>query len=489
MESDSALPLQIHAGDMFAGKYRVERVLGRGGMSVVVAAWHPGLGQKVALKLLATPAEIAPEAVTRFFREARAAASLRSEYSARVVDVDVDDMGRHYIVMEHLEGLDLGDLYRQADALPVETCVGYVLHACEAIAEAHALGIIHRDLKPENLFLTHRVDGTPLIKVLDFGVSKLLNPTSVHGGDSGTSTANMVLGTPNYMSPDQIRTPGSIDGRSDVWSLGVILFELLTRRVPFEGDTVPDVLAAVLTSEPPAPSALRAAVPWELSAIVLRCLEKDVDQRWASVGLLAQALRVWAPAWALEAASRAARISGVADSCAPAAASEGAWHGSSRHPASAPREDASARVEAWAARRRVQLSLAALAVSVTGLSAIGLIVARRSSDSPPQQELVAAVETARSSPAPDLNPSAEHQPPLLAALDGASPGMRRRAPDTEAAPIAPQSPRPQASPVPQLTPAPAPAAARLGAPVTHAPERRRKLIPAAIPVDPLSSRR
>lgn len=461
MESGSAAPLQIHAGDSFAGKYRVERVLGRGGMSVVVAAWHPGLGQRVALKLLATPTELAPEAVSRFFREARAAAALRSEHSARVVDVDVDEMGRHYIVMEYLEGLDLADFYRQVDVLPIETCVGHVLHACEAIAEAHALGIIHRDLKPENLFLTQRVDGTPLLKVLDFGVSKLIHP-GVRASDAGTSTADTLLGTPNYMSPDQIRTPGDIDGRSDIWALGVILFELLTRRAPFRGDTVPDVLAAVLTSDPPSPSALRADIPAELSAIILRCIQKDASQRWSNVGMLAQALGPWCPPWALEAAHRAARISGVTDSGAGTSAT------------------ARARSGRLAAGAGAAALLAALLVA--GRAA----APRASASAAPRQEVaVRTLVTEGSSPGPDADLPGENRLPLLAALDVPAQGARRPLPDAEAAESAASRRLPLASPQAR----PAPGAAPVHVAVTPPAERRRKPMPDAKLVDPLSSRR
>lgn len=498
MDSRPAASLQIHAGDMFAGKYRVERVLGRGGMSVVFSAWHAGLGQRVALKLLATPAEIAAESVGRFFREARAAAALRSEYSARVVDVDVDELGRHYIVMEHLEGLDLGDVYRNEQALPVETCVGYVLHACEAMAEAHALGIIHRDLKPENLFLTRGVDGTPLVKVLDFGVSKLLNP-SIHAADAGTSAANTVLGTPNYMSPDQIRTPQSVDGRTDIWSLGVILFELLTRRFPFRGDTVPDVLAAVLTSEPPSPTALRLAIPPELSAVVLRCLRKDVNQRWPNVGSLARALRPWAPPWALEAAHRAARISGIMESSSPSSPASSA-PAAPRAPSSRvdPPSSASAaperRVGAAAARRWPLLPAAAALLTALFLSALvaapGASSSGAAGQQPGQQPRSAALEPAPAAPAPRAEPAPEQPPSLLAALDATPPEVRRRSPDTaspdrEAVPSATTHRAALASPEQRASAAPA----RSSAPVAPPVERRRKPTPASARLDPLSSRR
>ena len=308
----SGLPFRMAPGQRFAGKYLVERVLGTGAMGVVVAALHEQLGQTVAIKLLSVPKDLQPDAIGRFFREARAAAALRSEHTARVVDVGSDELGRHFIVMEHLEGEDLGAVLKAAAPRSLTTSVGYVLHACEAIAEAHALGIVHRDLKPENLFLSRRMDGYPLVKVLDFGVSKMLEASVVRraGDDPAVSVSGSLVGTPLYMSPEQIRTPSTVDGRSDVWSLGVILYELVTGRQPFGGETVADVIASILVDAPVAPSALRADVPDQLSRVILACLEKDVDRRFGNVGILAEGLRPWAPRWARDSAVRAARIAG-----------------------------------------------------------------------------------------------------------------------------------------------------------------------------------
>lgn len=305
------MPFQMEPGQRFAGKYVVERVLGMGGMGVVIAALHEQLNQKVAIKLLSVPPGLQPEAVGRFINEARAAAALKSEHIARVVDVGIDELGRHYLVMEHLEGEDLGATLWRQGSFPISSSVGYVVQACEAIAEAHSLGIVHRDLKPENLFLTHRKDGTPLIKVLDFGISKMIG----NGGnqpDAPTMTSShTLLGTPVYMSPEQVRGPGLIDGRADVWALGVILYELLTSRRPFQGETVADVIAAILTVSPAAPASILPEIPSQLSEVVMACLEKEHAARMANVGLLAERLRPWAPRWARDAAARAARIAGA----------------------------------------------------------------------------------------------------------------------------------------------------------------------------------
>jgi eukaryotic-like serine/threonine-protein kinase len=306
------LPVRLQPGERFAGKYLVERVLGTGGMGVVVAALHEQLRQTVAIKILSVPKDLQPEAASRFFREARATAALRSEHTARVIDVGIDELGRHFIVMEHLEGHDLGTLLKEGASRSIGTSVGYVLHACEAIAEAHALGIIHRDLKPENLFLTRRMDGSPLVKVLDFGVSKMLEEGAFRGpgNDPSVSASGSLVGTPLYMSPEQIRTPAAVDGRSDLWSLGVILYELLTDERPFLGETIADVIASILVDAPASPASLRAEVPEALSDLVLACLEKEVERRVVNVGVLAEGLRLWAPRWARDAVIRAARIAG-----------------------------------------------------------------------------------------------------------------------------------------------------------------------------------
>src|SRR5512132_1665322 len=204
-------------GEVLAGKYRVERILGKGGMGVVVAAMHLQLGQRVAIKSLLEDAT--QETVSRFIREARAAVRLKSEHTARVLDVgDLPD-GAPYMVMEYLDGNDLSHLLRSGGALPTADAVLYVLHACEAMAEAHSIGIIHRDLKPANLFLTRGADGAPTIKVLDFGISKLMHEQQGEDEVQLTRTSAL-LGSPLYMSPEQLRSAREATVQSDIWSLG-----------------------------------------------------------------------------------------------------------------------------------------------------------------------------------------------------------------------------------------------------------------------------
>ncbi len=282
--STAEMPVAI--GDVLAGKYKVESLLGVGGMGVVVAARHIQLEQRVALKFLLPQAMQSAEAVERFQREARSAVRLRSEHVAKVTDVGVLESGAPYMVMEFLDGADLSRVVQATGAISIEESVHFVLQACEAIAEAHSLGIIHRDLKPQNLFVTRRVDGKPLIKVLDFGISKTLDTQS---GLVLTRTAS-IMGSPLYMSPEQMRSSKNVDQRSDIWALGVILYELLTGRVPFEAEAIPELCLKVVQDAVVPPRTLRPEVPETLSAIVCKCMEKDPAMRFPNVAELAAAL-------------------------------------------------------------------------------------------------------------------------------------------------------------------------------------------------------
>lgn len=267
------------------GRYRIEKMLGAGGMGVVMAAQHVDIGRRVAIKFMLR--EVASNAANneRFARESRAALLLKSDHVGHVLDVGESD-GAPYMVMELLEGTDLDDLVRKGPvAFPL--AVDYVLQACEAVAEAHALGIIHRDLKPKNMFLTRTLTGAPCVKVLDFGLAKMLHDDE---RDVSLTESHAIFGSPQYMSPEQMKATKYVDARTDIWALGVTLYELLTGSVPFAGATMPEICAAVLKDHPPPPSASAKDVPARLDAIVLRCLEKDPAQRYARVSDLAAAL-------------------------------------------------------------------------------------------------------------------------------------------------------------------------------------------------------
>jgi eukaryotic-like serine/threonine-protein kinase len=283
----------VQVGEVLAGKYRVERVLGVGGMGVVVAAYHMDLETRVALKLLLPEMLRAPGAVARFLREAKAAVKIESEHVARVLDVGSLPSGAPYTVMEFLEGGDLAAWLQQRGPLPIEQAIDFVLQACVGAAEAHGLGIVHRDLKPANLFCVRRSDGQLLIKVLDFGISKVAD---VSGGPglSGTRTGS-VMGSPLYMSPEQMRSSKDVNVQTDIWAFGVVLFELLTGRTPFVGETLTEVAVQVVTDPAPPVRSLRPDVPAGLEAVIRRCLEKDWRLRYPNVAELAVALLEFGP--------------------------------------------------------------------------------------------------------------------------------------------------------------------------------------------------
>jgi serine/threonine protein kinase len=276
-------------GSVIGGKYRVERQLAEGGIGVVVLARHLQLGHQVAIKYLQAKVLTNSLLVTRFMREAQLAASIHSDHVVRVFDVGTLDDGGPYMVMEFLDGEDLGAVVARGP-LAQQDAIDYVMQACDAIAEAHGLGIVHRDIKPENLFLARRGSGTPIIKIVDFGISK-----STMNRDTGKRLPRMTedgdrFGTPMYMSPEQLASSTNVDARADIWALGVVLFELLTARIPFDGESVPQIAASILTA--PA-KLLRTYCPGassELEAAVSKCLEKTPDLRFRNVAELAQEL-------------------------------------------------------------------------------------------------------------------------------------------------------------------------------------------------------
>jgi len=412
-------------GDVIAGKYVVESVLGLGGMGMVLAARHTSLRQRVAIKLLLPEVLKSEEAQRRFLREARAAGEIASEHVARVRDFGTLESGAPYLVMEHLDGVDLKQRIGSLGPLPVSDAVDYVLQACEALIEAHNAGIVHRDLKPANLFLTKYPDGSPLIKVLDFGISKAACLDSV-GHDGNLTRTDSVLGSPVYMSPEQIRSPRDVDLRTDIWSIGSVLFELLAGVPPFDADNVAMLSARIVVDPPRSLRDARPEVPPELEAVVLKCLEKEPPNRYASVAELALALEPFATESARVSLGRIARLGerpGALDATAlaevaPAAATTAGLTGVT--------PGRSRRVLPWA---------------VAGALAVGAAAALILSGTPSRSEAEAAV-AATSSAAVTANVAAS-------ASDGpAAPPKASVAPEIEPSQPVPSAAEPKPAPRP-----------------------------------------
>ncbi len=293
-------------GAVVCAKYRVERLIGRGGMGTVMLAHHLRLDESVALKFLNPAALKKPDIVARFEREARAVVKLKSPHVTRVLDVEVAENGTPFIVMEYLEGQTLAGLVRGGAALPVDLAAEYMLQVCEAVAEAHATGIVHRDLKPGNLFLTTGADGSAVVKVLDFGVSKFGALDKTSGGEIET-LPDAIVGSPPYMSPEQLRSSKQVDARTDIWSLGVVLFEIVTGRMPFAADNLHEHYTKLMLDDPPLPTQVRGDLPAKLDAIVGKCLQREVGDRYANVAELARDLAELAPERARASAERVER--------------------------------------------------------------------------------------------------------------------------------------------------------------------------------------
>ncbi len=286
-------PLQPRPGEVFLGKYRILRVVGEGGMGLVYAAHHLLLDTPVALKILSTEVAQDAEHVSRFLNEARLAARIKSANVCSVMDVGQVADGRPYLVMELLQGTDLASALSARGPLPMAEILDFALQALEGIAHAHSRGIVHRDLKPSNLFVAHEPGVPPVVKVLDFGISKFETFNRSHGAITSTSA---ILGSPAYMSPEQIKDARSVDERADLWSMGVILYELATGECPFDAPTPGAIFARILGDSVPTPLCqLRPDAPAALEAIVLRCIRRNPDERFPNVLELARAIAPLAP--------------------------------------------------------------------------------------------------------------------------------------------------------------------------------------------------
>jgi serine/threonine-protein kinase len=370
----------VESGQIVAGKYRVDRILGKGGMGTVVAAMHVDLREPRALKFMSAEARAEGEgAVERFLREGRAASRLKGAHVARVFDVGRLDDGTPYLVMEYLDGADLHHVLKQRGRLPVSEVALYLLQACEALAEAHARGIVHRDLKPANLFLAAGADAVPSIKLLDFGISKV-------AGDTSVTKSQTVLGSPHYMPPEQFRSSRDVDPRADVWSLGVIAYQLLCGHLPFQGRNVTEVITAVVSAAPAPLSAIMQgadSLPPGLEGVVLRCLAKHPGDRPASVAELAAALVPFAPPEGERHLTTIERLLAGGRGSAPRLSDPGAAPSSQRTPAAqpvttgeTPPVQPATGSDVWGASSRSRIPSSLIVGLVMGLAAavVGMLV-------------------------------------------------------------------------------------------------------------------
>jgi serine/threonine-protein kinase len=279
-------PAELAEGTLVSGKYQIEGLIAAGGMGMVYRAWQPLIARTVALKIVRREILNHPDSTARFFNEARVLAQLETEHVCRVLDAGTLDDGVPYLVLEHLDGMDFRTLLNTSGCPAVPRLIDLMLQLLEALAEAHAAGIVHRDIKPENLFLSRPRGRGELVKLLDFGICRPADGARV----SADGSCDDSLGSPQYMSPEQVATNAAIDERSDIWSVGVVMYELLTGRVPFDGESPAVICAQVLAREPTSLRELRRDVPPELEQAILRCLSKDPARRFADVAALAAAL-------------------------------------------------------------------------------------------------------------------------------------------------------------------------------------------------------
>ena len=269
------------------GSYRVVRMLGKGGMGAVYMGEHPVIGSKVAIKFLHPQYAHDDKIVDRFFTEARAVNVIGHDNILRILDLNITEDDRHYFIMEFLHGRPLQALVKQGVSVPLQVAGPILLQICDALEAAHRKGIIHRDLKPDNVYLISMKGKKNFVKVVDFGIARVTDDAGVSTGKTQTG---MVMGTPAYMSPEQgSGQTGRIDGRSDVYSLGVMMYQLATGKLPFPGTNFGEVLMGHLQQSPPPPRSISPSVPEEYEAIILKCLEKKQEDRYQSMKELREA--------------------------------------------------------------------------------------------------------------------------------------------------------------------------------------------------------
>jgi serine/threonine-protein kinase len=289
-------PEESLEGTVVGGKYRVGKLVGSGGMGTVWIGTHLVLNTKVAIKFIRPQFAERPDARKRFEIEARAAANVKSKNAVQIFDYGVTDSGLPYIVMEYLEGESLSETLVRRGALPADEAARIIGQAARALQKAHEAGIIHRDLKPDNIFLATNVENAEsdlpyLVKLVDFGIAKMLDATDAAGAPMGGPTQDgAVIGTPNFMSPEQLTVGGAPGALTDVWSLGACTYAAFTARIPFEGDVLGDIVLKVCIAPLPIPSEYNTSVPAGFDAWFARACNRDPQKRFQTAAELAETL-------------------------------------------------------------------------------------------------------------------------------------------------------------------------------------------------------
>jgi eukaryotic-like serine/threonine-protein kinase len=430
----------VRPGDVIGGRFRLVRVLGTGGMGHVLEAEDLELQRRVAVKVMQDRIGNDEGAIARVFREARAAARLQSPHVAKVLDVGRLASGGPYLVMELLEGSDLQAVLATRGPLPVNEAVDYVMQACEALAEAHRAGIVHRDLKPANLFCARDVYGQLTIKLLDFGISK----TATAESDPTLTDSRSMMGSPVYMSPEHLRSARHADHRSDIWSLGTVLFELVTARLVWSGASLSEVLVQIASDPAPRLSEVAPAIPAPFAAIVGRCLEKDPARRYQHVADLAAALLPYGGERARATFERVLQIAGDAGLTAETAARGSPARAVLDHVPAATQLDSA--FDPRPPRRfgpvRLVLTVAAAALAL----AAAVFLTRAGPTSDPGSPAAAGADAAaravqilpvQSAPVTGPDPGAQLEQPASSVGSSSVSSRPKRRPRTERAPVPP----------------------------------------------------
>jgi len=290
--SEQAALAAFSPGTVLLEKYRIIREIGAGGMGVVLCAEHLALGALVAIKFLLPEFAALPDAGQRFVREARASSRIQSEHIARVLDAGTLPDGQPFLVMEYLDGMDLSRHLKSGRVFSIEEAIDFTVQAAEALCLAHRAGIIHRDIKPANLFLTQRPDGTPLVKMLDFGISKIVEEAAQENLELTRTSA--VMGSALYMSLEQMRSARSVDARTDIYALGVTLYELLSHTYPFTAESFSELCVKVSLDPPDPLRRHRPDVPEDLAEVIARAYARYPNERYPTVGTFVSALAPFA---------------------------------------------------------------------------------------------------------------------------------------------------------------------------------------------------